>query len=586
MATYRITAPDGGTYEITAPDDASQEQVMAYAQANYAQSSGGKQAQQQNSNPTNQAPARSPGPGMLESLGMGAARGVKDVIDTGAGWLASGFDKLAGTREGERVKAMNEAGKADFKRDYGDSTAASIGRVGGNIAATLPVGGLLGAGVRGAGAVTGASRVAEPLAQAIASGGMKAGSMSGAAGLAARATGGAISGGAMAGLVDPESAGTGALIGAAMPVAIKGASHVMGAAAKSLRGPAVPEATRQVAQMAQQAGYVIPPTQVRPSLANRIMEGTAGKISTAQNASARNQEVTNRLARKALGLADDAQLSPEALGGLRKDAGRAYQALRSLGDVVPDASYQKELGNIASTYKGAAQAFPGLADDAVGDLVQTLNVPKFNADGAVDALTLLRDRADAAFAKGDKGVAKATKQAAGVLEDLLERHAQSTGSPDALKALREARQLIAKTYSVEKALNPATGTVSAQKLAAQLQRGKPLSGELRKVAEFGASFPKAAQAVEQMGSLPQISPLDWALGGGASVATASPLPALMMGVRPAARAAALSGPVQRGLLAAPAPAGSGISTGLLSGPSSGGLLQLGVRSAPLLSTSR
>lgn len=37
MATYRITAPDGGVYEITAPDDATQEQVLAYAQANYAQ---------------------------------------------------------------------------------------------------------------------------------------------------------------------------------------------------------------------------------------------------------------------------------------------------------------------------------------------------------------------------------------------------------------------------------------------------------------------------------------------------------------------------------------------------------------------
>lgn len=37
MATFRITAPDGGVYEINAPDDATQEQVMAYAQANYAQ---------------------------------------------------------------------------------------------------------------------------------------------------------------------------------------------------------------------------------------------------------------------------------------------------------------------------------------------------------------------------------------------------------------------------------------------------------------------------------------------------------------------------------------------------------------------
>lgn len=36
MATYRITGPDGGQYDITAPDDATQEQVLAYAQAKYA----------------------------------------------------------------------------------------------------------------------------------------------------------------------------------------------------------------------------------------------------------------------------------------------------------------------------------------------------------------------------------------------------------------------------------------------------------------------------------------------------------------------------------------------------------------------
>lgn len=34
MAKYRITGPDGGTYEITAPDDASEADVLAYAQRN------------------------------------------------------------------------------------------------------------------------------------------------------------------------------------------------------------------------------------------------------------------------------------------------------------------------------------------------------------------------------------------------------------------------------------------------------------------------------------------------------------------------------------------------------------------------
>lgn len=39
MAKYRITAPDGGTYEITAPDDASESDVLSYAQQQFASSS-------------------------------------------------------------------------------------------------------------------------------------------------------------------------------------------------------------------------------------------------------------------------------------------------------------------------------------------------------------------------------------------------------------------------------------------------------------------------------------------------------------------------------------------------------------------
>lgn len=37
MAKYRVTAPDGSTYEISAPDGASEAEVMAYAQAQFAQ---------------------------------------------------------------------------------------------------------------------------------------------------------------------------------------------------------------------------------------------------------------------------------------------------------------------------------------------------------------------------------------------------------------------------------------------------------------------------------------------------------------------------------------------------------------------
>lgn len=41
MATYKITAPDGNSYNVTAPDSASQDQVLAYAKANYKSASSG-----------------------------------------------------------------------------------------------------------------------------------------------------------------------------------------------------------------------------------------------------------------------------------------------------------------------------------------------------------------------------------------------------------------------------------------------------------------------------------------------------------------------------------------------------------------
>lgn len=178
--------------------------------------------------------------GVIEGTVAGFGRGAKDVLDTGAQWLSSGFDKIAGTKEGERVRAMNEQGKSEFKKDYGDSTAASLGRVGGNIAATWPVGGILGAGVRGLGGAAGASRYLEPLAQAVSTGGMRAAGMGGLPGLGVRAAGGAIAGGATAGLVDPESAKTGAVVGALLPGGVllaqkggqllkSGAKHLLGA---------------------------------------------------------------------------------------------------------------------------------------------------------------------------------------------------------------------------------------------------------------------------------------------------------------------------------------------------------------------
>ncbi|CAB4172725.1 hypothetical protein UFOVP939_53, partial [uncultured Caudovirales phage] len=155
-------------------------------------------------------------------LGMGLVRGAKDVVDTGADFLS----RLGGSEENARIKAMNEAGKAEFASQYGDNTGASIGRFGGNVLATMPVGGVLAQGAMlGAKA---APTLAPMIANSLRTGGMRLGTPAASAlskealrNAAIRIGGGAASGGAMAGLVNPDEAGTGALLGGAIPVAGK-----------------------------------------------------------------------------------------------------------------------------------------------------------------------------------------------------------------------------------------------------------------------------------------------------------------------------------------------------------------------------
>lgn len=152
---------------------------------------------------------------LMTSLPGSIARGVKDVIDTGAGWLSN----LGGSDEAARIKAANQQGKADFaaaQERTGNTVVPAVGRVAGNIIATAPVTAFGGA----AATASGLPR----LGSAITSGGMATGRAvapglaARAADLGIRATGGAIAGGTSAGLVDPESAGTGAIIGGALPV--------------------------------------------------------------------------------------------------------------------------------------------------------------------------------------------------------------------------------------------------------------------------------------------------------------------------------------------------------------------------------
>lgn len=435
-----------------------------------------------------------------------------------ADWLAS---KLTG-KTAAQAKAEADAEIADARQTDAALLATPEGRQGsfaGKVAAVAPA--IL---APGANTYLGAAAI-----------GAGTGAVTTEGDAAARLKGGAL--GAVGGIVGKAG---GDLIA-------KGAQRFGQARQASLQAQKAANATRDnTLRSARASGYVVTPSQAGAGgVVNRLAEGLGGKIKTQQTASVKNQEVTDRLVRQSLGLPDDAPLTPETFAGLRQQAGQAYEALRGLGTVQADADLKLALQAATKQAQGASRSFPGLVkQNPVDDIVRALDQPSYDAGDAIDAVRVLRDQADSFYANGDKAAGKAVKGIAAALEDSLERAAQQAGDPALVQGFREARKLIAKSYTVQGALNQGAGTVSAPKLAAQLAKGRPLSGELKEVAQFAQAFPKAAQSGVDV---PAFSPLD-VFSGGLGLGMQNPALVALTAARPVARTMMLTPFYQRAMV--------------------------------------
>lgn len=308
---------------------------------------------------------------------------------------------------------------------------------------------------------------------------------------------------------------------------------------------------RQLAlQNAQQAGYKVPPSTVNPSVTNKILESLGGKVAMEQEASIKNQEVTNMLARRALGMADDEMLSPGALEGVRQKAGEVYANISKTGSVKADQKYLDALAQLpkAVTEDIAPKVFAKVDSTAGGAMKRGYEaMPASQALQHVRELRFDAQRNLSAMAAQNPESAKlgrAQKAAADALEELLMRHLRSSGAGKLAEQFAEARKLIAKTHTVEDALNEVTGDVNATKLAQMLAKGTPLSKELKQAAEFSTAFPKASRLVLDSGS---VRNTDVALGAGTAALSREPGYLIYPFLRQGVRAGLLSNAGQRAL---------------------------------------
>lgn len=355
-------------------------------------------------------------------------------------------------------------------------------------------------------------------------------------------------------------------LGAAVNTAIQMAPMAIGPLAKAAKGKldarlaasdaeaATKAAQRAVwnkgVQEAKDANYRLPPSQVNPSLANQALEGTGGGPKVAKRLSEHNQGITNNLARNDMGLPEDAPLTLDTLQAVRNKASQAYEDVKNTGLVNADRQYFSDLDAIQQRYQTAASGFPRLSRNEVKTLTDGLRENQFTPAEAIEQIKLLSEDANKAFKTGETGIGKANRQAMMALEDMLDRHLQTVGaSPDLIQKYRDAKKMIAKTYSWQGALNP-DGNINAVKIGKQLENGKPMDGDLLTVGKFGSQFPKAAQMSEKTGGNP-FGMVDAGLGLAGAIH--SPPMAVLAGARPALRALVTSKPYQDLMVNPPKP---------------------------------
>jgi len=161
--------------------------------------------------------AAAPSNPILKSLyapAVGFYRGLQDITDTAA--IAA--TEALGIKGARDISAQQ---KQQYEQNYGDLMGGEVGRIGGQIVGTLPVGGAIAAPIKKAAEMAPSlARFLTPLAKSIESAGFQTGLKPGVANVATKGVGGAVVGGASAAAVNPEDTGMGAAIGAAVPTVV------------------------------------------------------------------------------------------------------------------------------------------------------------------------------------------------------------------------------------------------------------------------------------------------------------------------------------------------------------------------------
>lgn len=327
-------------------------------------------------------------PTTLDKVLMGAKNagmgGLKAASDIGTTLLRPVDAALNATGLTDTSNVERKASLDQFFQQNSDpnSWAFKGGELAGDIAGTAGVGGVLAKGVMGAArAAPVIAQYAPKLAAALESGGFKLGSPTATttagqvADAATRIGAGAAVGGASAGLIDPSTAGTGATLGAALPIVAKAA----GMAGRALIPPASPEVAA-LYQKAQNLGIDIPADRIVNSKPLNAVASSLNYVPLSGRAATEDTMASqvNRALSRTFG--QDTDNVTQALRNASGDLGAKFDTVLQSHPVKADDQFISDLvGNL----KTASDELPPDSAGIIGKQIDNL-LGKVDATGQID----------------------------------------------------------------------------------------------------------------------------------------------------------------------------------------------------------
>lgn len=271
---------------------------------------------------------------------------------------------------------------------------------------------------------------------------------------------------------------------------------------------------------AKAEGYVVPPSATGSGHIERLIESIGGRADIAREASMRNQQVTNQIARREAGLAKDEPITEATLKEARARIAQPYE----------------EIANISPRANTALEQLRMAREEAKGYWREY--------NGPNHPMVALKE-------------AKRLDMKADAYEKLIDSEAKKVGREDLLPALQQARVQLAKNHDIERALNIGTGDIDAQMIGRMLDKrgSNAVTGGLQTIGKFAEAYSPFAKSNVGATDVNKLTPYGALLLGGlgyqgSQYASGHPYGAALGALpflAPGARAIALSKLMQSGV---------------------------------------